>query len=120
MPEKIIKNCCIHCVELSLNCLGCCIAAGISKEKFEDYCDDCITKGECIKKFQNMKDRNVCWTLSDEDKEIYKKQNPAFAKSEEEKLKKEEEKAAEEMSDEEVTRLERMLALRKKNKEGKK
>lgn len=126
MAEKIIKNCCRHCVEQNINCLGCCIAAGHPEApKFKEYCDDCVTAGECIKKFQNMKDRNVCWVLGDEDREIYRKENPEF----DAKLKADEKKAEEAQADmideKEAERLEKMLELRKKrlaekkDKEGK-
>lgn len=118
MEEKIIKNCCKFCVELGVNCLGCAIAAGVADNaKFETYCDDCIAKGECIKKFQNLnKNRETCWILSDEDREIYRKENPEFAKQEEEKEKKIEEEAADKMTDADVEKLERMLELRKRKK----
>ena len=124
MAEKIIKQCCRFCIELGVNCLGCVIASEHPEApKFKDYCDDCIAKGECIKKFQNMKDRNICWILSDEDKEIYRKENPEFDAKLKEQEKKEEDETVDNITDEDIARMERLIALKKKkqmeNKDGK-
>jgi len=115
MGEKIIKYCCKHCVEQNINCLGCAVASN-AVQVAKDFCKECEEKGECVIKFDQMKNRETCWILSDDDKDIFKKQDPEFAKKEEEKDKLAEEKAAESMSDADVARLERMLTLRKQKK----
>lgn len=124
--EKIVKNCCKFCVEQGVNCLGCAVAAGVAENaKYEHFCKGCIEAGECKVDFKNMKDRNVCWVLSDEDRERYRKDNPAFDAALKEKEKKIEEDAADAISDADVERMERMIALKKKrdaekkDKEGK-
>lgn len=117
IKEKIIKNCCRFCIDLGVNCLGCVIAAEHSEApKFKEYCDDCIAKGECIKKFQNMKDRTTCWTLSDDDREIYRVINPEFDEQLKKVEKESEEKAAEAITDEDAERMIKLLELRKKKK----
>lgn len=124
--EKIIKNCCKFCVEQGVNCLGCAVAAGVAENaKFEVFCKGCIDSGECKVDFKNMKDRNVCWVLSDEDRERYRKVNPEFDAKLKEKEKKAEEEQADAIDDTEAEKMEAILALRKKRlaekkeKEGK-
>jgi len=117
MKNKIIKNCCKFCVEQGINCLGCAVGAGVvDNARFDTFCKGCIEKGECTIDFKNMKDRNICWLLSDEDREIYRKENPEYDTKLKEQEKKIEEETAEKMSDEDVARLERLLELRKKKK----
>jgi len=117
MTEKIIKNCCKYCVEKDINCLGCAVAGGVAENaKFETFCKGCIEKGECIIDFKNMKDRNICWKLSDEDRELYRKVNPEYDNKLKETEKKAEEETADNMSDEDIERLERLIALKKKRK----
>lgn len=126
MEDKIIKGCCRHCVEQGVNCLGCAVAAGVADNaKFEQFCKECIERGECVIKFNNMKDRNVCWVLSDEDRERYRKVNPEFDAKLKEAEKKVEETQADAIDDAEAEKMEAILALRKKRlaekklKEGK-
>lgn len=125
--EKIVKNCCKFCVEQGVNCLGCAVAAGVAENaKYEHFCKGCIEAGECKVDFKNMKDRNVCWVLSDEDRERYRKDNPAFDAKLKAQEKEAEEKQADAIDDAEAERMEKMLELRKKrladkkDKEGKK
>lgn len=115
MDEKIIKHCCKFCVEKDVNCLGCAIASNAASGiRFEDFCKQCIEKGECIIDFKNMKDRNVCWVLSDEDRERYRKVNPEFDAKLKDKEQKAEEAAADSIDEAEAARMEKMLELRKK------
>jgi hypothetical protein len=115
MAEKIIKNCCKFCVEQGVNCLGCAVAAGVADNaKFETFCCVCIKEGECKIDFKNMKDRNVCWILSDEDRETYRKVNPEYDIKLKDNEKKAEEAQADAIDDAEAEKMEAILALRKK------
>ena len=121
MEEKIIKHCCKYCVEKDVNCLGCAIASNAAPDvRFEDFCKQCIEKSECVIDFKNVKDRNVCWVLSDEDKERYRKDNPAFDTKLKVQEKEAEEKQADAIHDAEAERMEKMLELRKKRLADKK
>jgi len=121
MAEKIIKKCCRFCVEQNVNCLGCAIAAEHPEApKFKDYCEDCVKAGECIKKFQSMRDRNVCWILSDDDRDIYRKENPEYDAQIKETEKKQEDADVEKITDEDIARMERLIALKKKKNAEKK
>ena len=113
--EKIVKNCCKFCVEQGVNCLGCAVAAGVAENaRFDTFCKGCIEAGECKVDFKNMKDRNVCWVLSDEDRERYRKANPEFDAKLKEKEKKAEDDAVEKITDDDIARMERLIALKKK------
>ena len=121
MEEKIVKNCCKFCVELGVNCMGCAVAAGVAENaKYETFCKDCILAGECKVDFKNMKDRNVCWVLSDEDRERYRKTNPEYDTKLKEDEKKQEEAQADLIDDAEAEKMEKILALRKKRLADKK
>jgi predicted phage gp36 major capsid-like protein len=61
-----------------------------------------------------MKDRNVCWVLSDEDRERYRNANPELDAKLKEKEKKAEDDAVEKITDEDIERMERLIALKKK------
>jgi hypothetical protein len=119
--EKIVKNCCKFCVEQGVNCLGCAVAAGVAENaKYEHFCKGCIDAGECKVDFKNMKDRNVCWVLSDEDRERYRKANPDFDAKLKEQEKKAEEAEVDKISDADIERMERLIALKKKKQAEKK
>jgi hypothetical protein len=118
MTEKIIKYCCKHCVEQNVNCLGCAVASN-AVEVSKDFCKECEEKGECVIKFDQMKNRETCWILSEEDEVLFANQNPAFAEEKKKKALEVEKKQAESLSETDIEKLERMLKLAKEKKNEK-